>query len=230
MGRVTITVLQGADRGRVFRDLQTPITIGREEGNTIQLNDERVSRCHLKIQQDSDKMVLTDLDSTNGTKVNGEDCQLRNLRSGDIVAVGRSLIRIGTDAEIAERLAKLQADSGIDRGTVRDLAGLHPPSGNGTGVPGPAQLGQTVSDQILAILGMVEPPEIPDNLTAGQAAQVCEILDYVHTRLRWLVESGQVDEQAGQVRLPVVAWQRLLDAQARLSHLVRRLADPEWSP
>ena len=77
MTGITIRVLDGADRGRVFQNLIPPITIGREEGNTIQLNDERISRYHLKLQEDQEKIVLTDLESTNGTKVNGEDIQVR---------------------------------------------------------------------------------------------------------------------------------------------------------
>ena len=40
MALVTIQVLDGADRGRVFENLATPVTIGREEGNSIQLNPE----------------------------------------------------------------------------------------------------------------------------------------------------------------------------------------------
>ena len=48
MALITLQVLDGADRGRVFSNLNTPVTIGREEGNTIQLNDERVSRFHLE--------------------------------------------------------------------------------------------------------------------------------------------------------------------------------------
>ena len=77
MALITLRVLDGADRGRTFQALPTPVTIGREEGNSVQLNDERVSRYHLKIQEDQSQFVLTDLDSTNGTKVNGEDAQLR---------------------------------------------------------------------------------------------------------------------------------------------------------
>jgi pSer/pThr/pTyr-binding forkhead associated (FHA) protein len=77
MAEITLRVLDGSDRGKVFDELPTPVTIGREEGNSIQLNDERVSRFHLKIQTDRDRVVLTDLQSTNGTKVNGEDIQLR---------------------------------------------------------------------------------------------------------------------------------------------------------
>jgi pSer/pThr/pTyr-binding forkhead associated (FHA) protein len=70
MTGITIRVLDGADRGRVFQNLAPPITLGREEGNTIQLNDERISRYHAKIQEDNNKLVITDLESTNGTKVN----------------------------------------------------------------------------------------------------------------------------------------------------------------
>ncbi|MEM9411916.1 MAG: FHA domain-containing protein, partial [Planctomycetota bacterium] len=62
MSEVTLRVLDGADRGRVFEDLSAPISIGREEGNTIQLNDERISRFHLKIQLDHGDLVLTDLE------------------------------------------------------------------------------------------------------------------------------------------------------------------------
>ena len=107
MNSVTLRVIDGADRGRVFENLETPITIGREEGNSIQLNDERVSRFHIKVQVDHDKMVLTDLESTNGTRVNGEDIQLRILRFGDLIAVGRSVLLYGTREQIMSRLAEL---------------------------------------------------------------------------------------------------------------------------
>ena len=89
----------------------TPLTIGREEGNPIQLNDERISRFHLKIQEDQDKIVLTDLESTNGTKVNGESVQIWVLRPGDVIALGRTLLVFGSRDEIAGRLAALR---GVD--------------------------------------------------------------------------------------------------------------------
>ena len=57
MADVTLRVLDGADRGRVYDHLVTPVTIGREEGNSVQLNDERISRFHIKIQEDQDKIV-----------------------------------------------------------------------------------------------------------------------------------------------------------------------------
>src|SRR5438128_1698422 len=107
MTQVTFQVLDGVDRGRVFRELSTPVTIGREEGNSLRLNDERVSRFHAKIQVDEGDIILTDLESTNGTRVNGTVVQIRRLRFGDRVAVGRSLLLFGSNAEIAARLATL---------------------------------------------------------------------------------------------------------------------------
>ena len=52
MRTVTFLVLEGVDKGRVYRDLPIPVTIGREEGNGLRLNDERVSRYHAKVQME----------------------------------------------------------------------------------------------------------------------------------------------------------------------------------
>ena len=107
MPSVTFQVLEGIDKGRTFRELPTPVTIGREEGNLLRLNDERISRFHAKIQSDSGEIILTDLESTNGTRVNGNVVQIRRLRPGDRVGVGRSLLLYGTPEEIAARHAGL---------------------------------------------------------------------------------------------------------------------------
>ena len=100
MALVTLRIVDGADRGRVFENMPTPLTIGREEGNSVQLNDERVSRFHVKIQDDQEKLVLTDLQSTNGTKVNGESVQLWVLRPGDLLTLGRTMLLVGAREQI----------------------------------------------------------------------------------------------------------------------------------
>src|SRR5437763_10577194 len=107
MPQVTFRVLEGIDKGRVFRDLPTPVTIGREEGNLLRLNDERVSRFHAKVQQDDGDVIITDLESTNGTRVNGTVVKIRRLRFGDRVCIGRSLLLFGSNEEIAARMATL---------------------------------------------------------------------------------------------------------------------------
>src|SRR4029077_11627083 len=123
MSTETIQVLEGVDQGRVFRNLPPPLTVGREEGNLLRLNDERVSRFHAKVQQEDGDVILTDLESTNGTRVNGSPVQIRRLRAGDQVSVGRSMLLFGTLEEIAarrtaERPAAKAAGAPDDNGTV----------------------------------------------------------------------------------------------------------------
>lgn len=218
MSGVTLKVLHGADRGRVFEDLDPPLTVGREEGNDIQLNDERVSRCHFKIQRDNDRLVLTDLDSTNGTKVNGVECPLKILRSGDLIAVGRSLMLVGSEQEIAERLASLGSENPtLSREMNSSESSIALDLNQGSKSPFHIELAQ-----------VRELPSIPDNLSPGQKAQLCEILDFLQTRLCKLVETAKIEEGTGQVFLKLQAWQRLLGVQARLSEMHRQIADPDW--
>src|SRR5947208_14211970 len=119
MKSVTFQILEGIDKGRVFRDLRPPVTIGREEGNLLRLNDERVSRFHAKVQLDDNDYILTDLESTNGTRVNGAVVQIRRLRFGDRVGVGRSVLLFGSNEQIAARMATLSA-----AGVEEPLTGL----------------------------------------------------------------------------------------------------------
>src|SRR5438270_7359501 len=109
MPTVTFQVLEGIDKGRIFRELPTPVTIGREEGNLLRLNDERVSRYHAKVQSDNAEIILTDLESTNGTRVNGNVVQIRRLRPGDCIGVGRSRLLFGSENEIEARAATINS-------------------------------------------------------------------------------------------------------------------------
>ena len=217
MSGVTLKVLHGADRGKVFGNLRPPFTVGREEINDIQLNDERVSRCHFKIQRDNDRLVLTDLDSTNGTKVNGVEYPLKILRSGDLISVGRSLMLVGSEEEIAARLAAL----GSENPTMsREM------SSSDSSVA--LELSQEKSPFQVDIAAVREVPSIPDNLSPGQRAQLCEILDFLQHRLCKLVETAKIDEANQSVTLKFSAWQRLLSVQSKLGEMHREVADPEW--
>ncbi len=218
MSGVTIKILHGADRGKVFESLEPPLTIGREEGNDIQLNDERVSRCHFKIQRDNDRLVLTDLDSTNGTKVNGIETQLKILRYGDLINVGRSLMLIGTEEQIAARLALMNKDGATQsRDAASSESSIVIKLQREPTTPVPAE-----------VIQIYELPSIPDDMTPGQKAQLCEILDYLQSRLNRLIEAARIEESAQEVVLNMSAWQRMLDAQIRLATMTRQIADPEW--
>ncbi len=218
MALITLQILDGADRGRMFQNIPTPITIGREEGNTIQLNDERISRYHLKIQEDQDKIVLTDLDSTNGTKVNGDEMQLRILRHGDLISLGRSVLLFGSREQIAERLSKIPRSELSESGTAASE------------LPSAVSLEYEVNPEAdgdeMATFHDMEPPDLPEQLTPGQAAQLTEILDFVFFKIRRLVNSVESDEKNGAVTLDLRRWQALLDLQSRLAEYRRSIANP----
>ncbi|EMI20273.1 FHA domain containing protein [Rhodopirellula maiorica SM1] len=218
MSGVTLKILHGADRGKVYENLHPPLTVGREEGNDIQLNDERVSRCHFKVQRDNERLVLTDLDSTNGTKVNGTECQLKILRHGDLIALGRSLILVGSEEQIAARLAAMGGDNPtVSRDAASSESSIALELNQEPKSPYPAELVQ-----------ILEVPSIPDGLSPGQKAQLCEILDYLQSRLHKLIDAAKTNESNDEVVLSFSAWQRLLDAQAKLANMGRKIADPDW--
>lgn len=224
MAHITLQVLDGADRGRIFENLNTPLTIGREEGNGVQLNDERVSRYHLKIQEDHEKIVLTDLESTNGTKVNGEEIQLRILRFGDMISLGRSVLLFGSREQIAKRLAGIRG-GGKENGRTYspgELSGSHSAS--------PAsldfELNWQESPDAAQTLHELQPPELPERLTPGQAAQLSELLEYLHIKVRQLIASGRAEEGSEQVTLDARRWQGLLDLQWRLAGYLKEVAEP----
>jgi pSer/pThr/pTyr-binding forkhead associated (FHA) protein len=63
--------------------------VGRDPGAGIHLDDEAVSWNHLEIERRGDVLMATDLDSRNGTALNGEPLDRpRRLRNGDTLIVG----------------------------------------------------------------------------------------------------------------------------------------------
>jgi pSer/pThr/pTyr-binding forkhead associated (FHA) protein len=67
---------------------QGTTSIGRGSDNTIALDDTAVSNHHAKIVTLFHTSYIEDLDSTNGTLVNGKSVQKRTLHSGDVISVG----------------------------------------------------------------------------------------------------------------------------------------------
>jgi pSer/pThr/pTyr-binding forkhead associated (FHA) protein len=220
MTGITIRVLDGADRGRVFDNLNPPITVGREEGNTIQLNDERVSRFHVKIQEDHNRLVITDLESTNGTKVNGEDVQLRILRYGDMIQLGRSVLLFGSREQIALRLSRLRvedSDGAADPEQLEKAANISSLD---------FELNWSEDADLQATIHALEPPELPERLTPGQAAQLAEVLEFLHLRLRNLMAAATVDGKTNKVTVELRQWQALVDMQSRLAEYLREVGEP----
>jgi pSer/pThr/pTyr-binding forkhead associated (FHA) protein len=203
---LTLRVIQGADRGRVFHQLSVPITIGREEGNVVQLNDERISRFHVKIQEDGGRLVVTDLDSTNGTRVNGQVCNLKILRHGDTISIGRSVLLVGNQeshlGDVPVREGADEESSLVDRTRMKT---------------------HSVDE------GSQEIPQLPRGLSTGQSAELRELLDHVHASMQSIIDNGILDEKAGRVLVEQQLWRQLLTVQSDIAIWIRSIEDPQTS-
>ena len=226
MASITIQVLEGFERGRIFSELPTPVTIGREEDNTIQLNDERVSRFHVKIQEDAGRVILTDLESTNGTRINGHPVQMRVLQFGDQMSIGRSLLLYGSPQQIDEHVrppevAGASAEEQHEYGAT--LRAVPPGLGDGSAA-GVRQTDDDVQD-----LFPNGPPEIPADLKMAQTAQLSDLVAYVHDELAQFVDSAMEDRKgnAAQMRVERDRWQKLLKLEMQLARYLREIADPQ---
>lgn len=77
------------------------ITIGRSAGNDVVLDDKATSGRHAAIVTILDDAFLEDLDSTNGTQVNGQPVTKHPLAHGDVITIGRNTLRYFT-SEVSE--------------------------------------------------------------------------------------------------------------------------------
>jgi pSer/pThr/pTyr-binding forkhead associated (FHA) protein len=85
---VGVLTLDNADK-TAFPLFDAEYTIGREANNGIQVPDSSVSGTHAKVRKTSDGYLLEDLNSRNGTYVNGERVQSRLLKSDDKIRLGK---------------------------------------------------------------------------------------------------------------------------------------------
>jgi len=74
--------------GKIFDLTGKEITVGRVADNKIQLEHASVSGHHAAFRLDALDYVIKDLDSTNGTRINGERITEQKLRRNDILRLG----------------------------------------------------------------------------------------------------------------------------------------------
>lgn len=90
---VSLEILEGADKGAIRRYNQESVLIGRLNTDLV-VRDSDVSRRHSIIEVfDAQQVYLRDLNSTNGSYVNGKRVSSVRLRNGDQIRLGRCLIR-----------------------------------------------------------------------------------------------------------------------------------------
>ena len=86
-------VMDGAQKGEVFKLYEGRNTIGTSPDCSIILDDPGVSAKHASLRHEDDTYLLRDLDSQNGTFVDGEEIVTVELRENEIILTGNTKLK-----------------------------------------------------------------------------------------------------------------------------------------
>jgi pSer/pThr/pTyr-binding forkhead associated (FHA) protein len=121
MAEIWLVVSEGPDAGREWRLTET-LVVGRAGDADVVLADPTVSRHHASLSAQGETAIVEDLQSSNGTFVNGEQVgQPRRVGAGDVIGVGGStMIEVtvgptGTHTPTGEPTVVEQQPSGASR-------------------------------------------------------------------------------------------------------------------
>jgi transcriptional regulator with GAF, ATPase, and Fis domain len=87
-----LIVIAGYSPGTAFDVPEGEVSIGREAANSIYISDPSVSRQHCLIRRVTEELTITDLESFNGTFVNGVPVKERTLEHGDQIKLGNVVL------------------------------------------------------------------------------------------------------------------------------------------
>ena len=90
--RAYLVVLAGSDVGKMFRLSAGETVLGRSGHADIRLDDDSISRLHAKLRLSGQTIVIEDLNSSNGTLVNGARVGQHVLCDGDKIRLGETTI------------------------------------------------------------------------------------------------------------------------------------------
>ncbi len=102
-----LIVQRGPLNGRRLQISKFPMTIGRDDSNDLAINDTEISRFHLRIKQRGRLVIVEDLESRNGTYLNGDRVLNAIVRTGDKLILG------GTELIVALMAPEVQFASEI---------------------------------------------------------------------------------------------------------------------
>lgn len=109
--------VDGTERSRVV-DLPdgVDVTFGRSRGAAIHIDNEKMSRMHARIRRSGTDIVVEDLGSRNGTRVNGTRIEgTRRLASGDEIALGPIVAIVGVASALRRTSTIADDQTGLSR-------------------------------------------------------------------------------------------------------------------
>jgi pSer/pThr/pTyr-binding forkhead associated (FHA) protein len=111
-----LVVLSPGMTGRTQELKVEKTTIGRLEDNTFQIAEASVSSHHCEVELRGKEVVVRDLNSTNGTFINGEKVTEKVLQPGQILRLGQVELRLETDTPAPTSKKQLDQTLVMQRG------------------------------------------------------------------------------------------------------------------
>ncbi len=106
VARATLLVINGPNRGSRYEiSSDEEVIIGRSVGSHVRLDDSEVSRHHARIRHNGSDFVMIDLNSANGTLLNGQKVTEKRLRNGDSLRLGTTLLTFQSTASTPPSIA-----------------------------------------------------------------------------------------------------------------------------
>jgi len=102
-------------------------TIGRVEDNTFQISEPSVSSHHCEVLMRGSDVVVRDLNSTNGTFVNGEKVTEAVIKPGQILRLGQIEMRLETETMPRRQKARGPHDGHATRRQSERTGARHAP-------------------------------------------------------------------------------------------------------
>src|SRR5437762_738914 len=167
------------DEGRktVVPLVRDEITIGRQDGNTIRLTERNVSRRHARLVKDNGFVLIEDLGSYNGVRVNGEKISgPTKIKEGDLVEIGD--YDLGIQGKLDEKPA---ATTSPKQTTLPPGAMKAPIVKQATVPPAPApqpQVAAMAQESVPATPPQAPPPQpATPSASAGGATAIIRVSD-----------------------------------------------------
>jgi eukaryotic-like serine/threonine-protein kinase len=123
--RIHLEVKAGPHEGQVFEfNERANFIVGRSERANFRLavKDNSISRIHFMIEMNPPQCRLTDMESTNGTRVNGQKVAVADLKNGDLITAGKTTLLvsvIGSDVPLESPTESLVTVASGDLVAVR---------------------------------------------------------------------------------------------------------------
>lgn len=154
---IKLEIIAGPDAGKKRRFKGVRMIIGRTPGVDLQLSDQSVSRRHIELIHGDDGVVMRDLGSGNGTKVNGSRIAEKKLEHGDEITIGKTTIRFVDEvaafqkareaSEKKEAEAKAKAESAAKAAEEKAAKGASAETPAEDGEAGEGEAGEEGGDE-----------------------------------------------------------------------------------